>query len=335
MITFAALKFNCSFTSMLSRRFLRIKVMQALYAFQLDGPDSINSGEKQLLGSLDKLYELFIHQFSFLVELADFAQRRLEENKLKFLPTQDDLHPNTRFVENRFINQIAGNFDFRKKANNYKINWADEEEMVRKCYNLLREHPDYQSYMAKESVSYIEDKQLVESLFVNILAESDLLRSYYEEKSLFWSDDFDTSLMMIVKTIHSYKEGWDQYTLLPTLLKDENHPGGSEDLSFVKQLYRRTIIHEEEFTGFIAKYAENWEVDRLAVMDTILIKMALTEFVDFPFIPVKVSLNEYIELSKYFSTPKSKVFINGILDKLISDLKENGKIMKSGRGLLE
>ncbi len=103
----------------------------------------------------------------------------------------------------------------------------------------------------------------------------------------------------------------------------------------MKQLYRRTIIHEEEFTGFIAKYAENWEVDRLAVMDTILIKMALTEFVDFPFIPVKVSLNEYIELSKYFSTPKSKVFINGILDKLISDLKENGKIMKSGRGLLE
>jgi len=324
-----------SFTSMLSRRFLRIKVLQAVYAFQQEGPENINSGEKQLLTSLDKLYELYIYQLSFLVELSRFALRRIEENKLKFLPTQEDLDPNMRFVENSFINQLSENRDYQKKTDRYRINWADEEEIVRKSYNSMRELPEYLAYMKKEQVSYEDDKQIFEDIFIKIIAESELLRSFYEEKSLYWYDDFDITLMMVVKTIKSYRRNMDEFEALPTLLKDENDPQGSEDMSFLKQLYRKCLIHSDEFNGVIAQYADNWDIERIALMDTILIKMALTEFIDFPYIPVKVTLNEYIELSKSFSTPKSKVFINGILDKLIIDFKNNGKIKKSGRGLKE
>ena len=167
------------------------------------------------------------------------------------------------------------------------------------------------------------------------MAQSELLRSYFEEKSLYWADDFDTSIMIVVKTLKSYKESWDEFTDLPTLLKDEKEAGGSEDLTFVKQLYRKTLLHSDEYNLIIAKHADNWDIERIALMDTILIKMAISEFVDFPSIPVKVTLNEYIELSKNYSTPKSKVFINGILDKLIAELRLEGKIAKTGRGLME
>ncbi|MBK7171678.1 MAG: transcription antitermination protein NusB [Bacteroidales bacterium] len=320
---------------MLSRRFLRIKVMQAVYAFLQDGPEDINVGEKHLLNSLDKLYELFIYQLSFLAELSEFAAKRLEDNKLKYLPTAEDLDPNTRFIENSFIQQLTNNREYKKRYNSYKINWIDEEEIVRKCYNQLKELPEYIAYMAAETSSYQLDKQIVEDIFLKLIAESELLQSFYEEKNLYWSDDFDISLTMVLKTIKGYKVEWDEFKALPTLLKDQDDPGGSEDLTFVKQLYRKSILHDEEFTGVISQYADNWDVDRIALMDTILIKLALTEFIDFPFIPVKVTMNEYIEISKGFSTPKSKVFINGILDKLIVDFKQNGRIKKTGRGLLE
>jgi transcription antitermination protein NusB len=320
---------------MLSRRFLRIKVMQAIYAFQQEGPENINTGEKQLIISLDKLYELFIHQLSFLIELADFARRRMEEGKLKYLPTEEELSPNMRFIENSFLQQLSDNRDYKRKADSYKINWVDEEETLRKCYSQMREHPDYLAYMSLEKVSYADEKNITENIFVKIIAKSELLRSYFEEKSIYWSDDFETSVMMVVKTIKSFREGWDEFTLLPTLLKDENDPGGSEDLRFVKQLYRRTLVHNDDYSKIIAQHADNWDIERIALMDTILIKMAISEFVEFPSIPVKVTLNEYIELSKNYSTPKSKVFINGILDKLIAEFKEEGKIVKSGRGLME
>lgn len=320
---------------MLSRRFLRIKVLQAIYAFIQDGPESINSGEKQLVVSLDKLYELYIRQLSLLVEISDFARHRIEENKLKFLPSREDLDPNTRFIDNRFINQLAANRDFLKKCESFKISWTDEDEMVRKLYNQLRESKMFAEYMEGSAPSYKEDKDLAEHIFVNIFAESELLESFYEERSIYGSDDFEISFIMIQKTIKGFRADADEYTSLPTLLKDENDVDGSEDLDFVKKLYRKTLIHSDEFNTIIADKAQNWELDRIALMDTILLKMAMTEFVDFPSIPVKVTLNEYIELAKSFSTPKSKIFINGILDKLIVEFKANGRLVKTGRGLME
>jgi len=309
--------------------------MQAVYAFQQEGPESISAGEKQLIVSLDKLYELYIYQLSLIIELSDFARRRIEENRLKQLPTQEDIDPNLRFTQNKFIAQLQNNRDYLKRNAAYKINWVDEEEMIRKFYNLMREDEGYISYMNKDSVSYSDEKQVVVMVLLRLFSESDHLRSLFDEKSIYWTEDFDTAIMMVDKTIKGYKESADEYTSLPTLLKDENHSDGSEDMQFVKHLYRKTLINSNELNGVIKERASNWDLERIAVMDTILIKMAITELIEFQSIPIKVTLNEYIELSKEYSSPKSKIFINGLLDKLITEYKEKGIITKSGRGLME
>jgi transcription antitermination protein NusB len=320
---------------MLSRRFLRIKVMQAIYAYQQEGPESISAGEKQLITSLNKLYELYIYQLSMIIELSDFARRRIEENRLKLLPNPDDLNPNLRFIQNRFINQLANNRDYLRRNAAFKINWVDEEEMIRKLYNGMREDEAYISYMNKPSVSYADEKQVVQLVLLRMFSESDHLRSYFDERYIYWNEDFDTAVMMVDKTIKAYKVSDDEFTGLPTLLKDENNTEGSEDMQFVKQLYRKTLINSSELNKVISERAANWDLDRIAIMDTILLKMAITELIEFQSIPIKVTLNEYIELSKEYSSPKSKIFINGVLDKLIADYKVKGIIVKSGRGLME
>jgi transcription antitermination protein NusB len=309
--------------------------MQAIYAFQQEGPESINAGEKQLIVSLDKLYELYIYQLSLIIELSDFARRRIEENRVKQLPTAEDLSPNLRFIQNRFIKQLENNRDYLKRNAAYKINWVDEEEMIRKFYNLMREDEAYIAYMSKPEVSYTDEKQVVEMVVLRMFSESEHLRSYFDEKSIYWTEDFDTAIMMVDKTIKGFKETADEYTSLPTLLKDENHSEGSEDMQFVKHLYRKTLINSDDMNTVIRDRASNWDLERIAVMDTILLKMAITELIEFQSIPVKVTLNEYIELSKEYSSPKSKIFINGVLDKLIADYKDQGIIVKSGRGLME
>ena len=199
----------------------------------------------------------------------------------------------------------------------------------------MREDEAYILYMNKDKVSYLDDKQVVVMVLLRLFSESDHLRSLFDEKSIYWTEDFDTAIMMVDKTIKGFKENADQYTSLPTLLKDENHTEGSEDMQFVKHLYRKTLINSSELNTVISERASNWDLERIAIMDTILIKMAITELIEFPSIPIKVTLNEYIELSKEYSSPKSKVFINGLLDKLITEYKEKGIISKSGRGLME
>ncbi len=309
--------------------------MQAIYAFQQEGPESINAGEKQLITSLDKLYELFIYQLSLIIELSDFARKRIAENRFKQLPTPEDLDPNLRFVQNRFIQQLENNRDYLKRNAAYKINWVDEEEMIRKFYNLMREDEGYITYMSKPDVTYADEKRVAEQVILRLFSESEHLRSYFDERNIYWTEDFDTAVMMVDKTIKGFKETADEYTSLPTLLKDENNTQGSEDLQFVKHLYRKTLINSSDLNKVISERAANWDLERIAVMDTILIKMAITELIEFPSIPVKVTLNEYIELAKEYSSPKSKVFINGVLDKLIVDYKDQGIIKKSGRGLME
>ena len=309
--------------------------MQAVYAFQQEGPESISAGERQLIVSLEKLYELYIYQLSLIIELSDFARRRIEENRLKQLPTQEDIDPNLRFIQNRFIAQLENNRDYLKRNASYKINWVDEEEMIRKIYNIMREDEGYISYMNKDKVTYADEKQVVALVVMRIFSESDHLRSLFDEKNIYWTEDFDTAIMMVDKTIKGYKETADEYSSLPTLLKDENFSDGSEDMQFLIHLYRKTLINNSDLNKVISERASNWDLERIAIMDTILIKMAITELIEFPSIPVKVTLNEYIELSKEYSSPKSKVFINGLLDKLITEYKEKGIIKKSGRGLME
>lgn len=320
---------------MLSRRHLRIKVLQALYAFFQSLNDRIDLGEKELFKSVNKIYEIYIYQISLILEVAEFANKRLEENKKKFFPTEDDLNPSRRFIENQVIAQIANNEDFKKLQDVYKINWSNEEEMIRKLYVEIRDSSDYQNYMGLKDHTYNDDREILVKILKKQFLRSESLHYFFEEKNIHWSDDFFTANMLAIKTLKHYKESFDRNYKLPTLFKNDDFDETNEDKEFVKQLFRKSIIKSDEYEVIIEAKVKNWEMERIAVMDVLLIKMALAELLEFSSIPIKVTLNEYIELAKMYSTPKSKIFVNGILDKVIAELKENKQIKKTGRGLLE
>jgi N utilization substance protein B len=322
---------------MLSRRHLRVKVLQALYAFFQSDGDDIAVGEKQLIISTDKLYELYIYQLSFLVKFVDYTHNRIEEAKKKFYPTEEDLNPNTRLIENRLIWQIENNKDFLRWKAKLKINWSNEELLFQKLYNELKNAQDFIEYTNKDQAGYSNDKELIALIVMNYLPDYELLRNFYEDQSIFWSDeDFDISVIMLIKTIKSFKETWGPEHSLPSLFKDDDEGDEvDEDRQFMLKLYRYSILRSQENEKLIEEQAENWDLERIAIMDIIIMKMALTELMIFPSIPVKVTINEYIEISKSYSSVKSKLFINGILDKLVVKLKENGRVRKTGRGLME
>lgn len=318
---------------MLSRRHLRIKVLQAIYAFVQSESTDLGKSEKTLLISIDKIHELIIYQISFLLEMKDFAANRIEESKKKFFPTAEDLDPNMRFVENKVLEQLEDNRAYRRLHDKLKINWADEQGMVRKVYLQLLEKPFFQKHMGDENNSYEHDREILVKIIKKVLVDYELLEYYYESRSIFWAfDSYFTGNVLLMKYLKSIKESDDEYAEIPQILKRDEE---DEDRKFMIDLFHKTIINTASYEEMIDDKAKNWEFERIALMDTILIKMALAELLEFPSIPIKVTLNEYIDISKYYSSEKSKVFINGILDKLIIDLKEKKLIKKTGRGLLE
>jgi len=323
------------FILMLSRRHIRIKVLQALYAyFQGDVGNPIN-GEKQLLKHFEKVYDLFIYQLSLLVEIRAFAEERMIEAKKKYYPTEEELNPIEKFIRNPLLVQLAENKDLEKKSAALHINWKQEKELVLKLYNQIREADTYKQYLAEKNSTYKIDKLVITKIFEEVLIPSEALQFYFEDLNLNWTDDYFLVAQLVLMTISSYKVSWNENRALPTLFKDELDKYGGQDLIFARELFKKTIMHSDEFLEIIKPKIVNWEIDRVALMDLLILKMALVELTEMPSIPVKVTMNEFIEISKYFSTPKSKIFINGILDKLIVELKASGKIKKTGRGLVE
>lgn len=319
---------------MLYRRHLRIKVLQALYAWYTNDSDNRAQGEKQLLLSINKLYELFIYQLSFLVEVKRFAEKRIEENKNKFYPTEEDLNPNMKFVNNKVNNLIEENRDFQRKEEAFKINWADDIEMIRKFYKKLRKADFFGSYMKKGVSSLEEDKKLYLKIIDKLLPNDDLLTSFYEEKSIYFVDGYDLVQILLIKFIDIMDQDFTHEKKLPGIYKSENQ-SDNEDVDFVKTLFNKTILQDAEITKILESKTSSWDYDRIPVMDIILLKMAIVELKEMETVPVKVTLNEYIELAKYFSTEKSKTFVNGVLDRLIREFNTEGKIKKVGRGLIE
>lgn len=319
------------FEFMLSRRHFRIKIMQALYAFFQGGDTRLDVAERQLRKSLDKMYELYIYQLSFMVELVSFARFRMDEARKKFFPTEEDLNPNTRFLENAVINGIAESPRFQRLVEQYKINWSEDTEMIRRIWVAFRESDEMKDYLALKDGGLKADREILKVLIRDFLAPSEMLRFYFEEKNIHWADDFETMLSLLLKSVREFKPGSDAFP--PPLIRTDSAEDDIKD--FVQPLFRKTIARSEEYGKLIASQARNWDFDRIAVMDVILMKMAVCELVHFPSIPVKVTINEYIEISKQYSTPKSRIFINGMLDKLLENLKAEKLIAKSGRGLLE
>jgi N utilization substance protein B len=319
---------------MLNRRQLRIKALQSIYAhFQSDSDDLVGT-EKVLLKNINELYNLYIYQLSFLSEIIRFAESSLEASKNKYIPSADDLNPNTKFVDNAFIKALNTNKDFQRLEAAQKLNWKDAQEIVRKVVHDFRSSKEYVTYMQSENMTFKEDKDILIKLIRNHLIHNDVLRSYFEEIHSMWSEDYYMGLALVIKTLHDTKASWNDEDPLPELFKIDAKTKKNEDRKFLIDLVRTTILNKEKYDEIIVGKLHNWEFDRIAVMDLILLRMGMTEVFEMPSIPLKVTLNESIELAKHFSSPRSSVFINGLLDRTIAEGLKNKTIVKTGRGLI-
>ena len=315
---------------MLNRRHLRIKVLQILYAFYQSDEKDVLKAEKELLLSIERMYDLYIYLLLTLPELTKAASLKIEEKKKKLRPTPEDLNPNRKFVDNALIMSLSSNDQLRKLSEKRKVNWmgAENQEIFRKMFLHVLGTETYFEHMENGLYGDDEDKSFAVQLFKNEVVNSDYLHHFFEEKSIHWLDDIDLCCSMAIKAMKTWKKQDNYFEILP-LFKEND-----EEKSFVTSLIKETLLKDEENNILIAQLAANWELDRIATMDIILLKMGITELQIFNEIPTKVTLNEYIEISKFYSTPKSNTFINGILDKAIESLKKEGKIVKIGRGLL-
>ena len=311
---------------MISRRLLRTKALQVIYAYYLsDQPNTLKS-EKELLFSVEKTYELYHYLLLLLVDLAEYAESRMNVSKAKYFPTAEEVNPNTRFISNPVIHAIRDSTDFNKYLDTRKISWVNNPELVKKFHSQLLDDPAYHDYMDQPETSFKHHRNIILHLLSEIIVPSELFSQILEEKSIYWNDDLEFAGTMALKTIDGSKEN--QNLRLFPMYKN------TEDKHFMIDLFRKSILKSEETRELINKFADNWEFERIALMDIFIMQMALTEAMEFPSIPTKVTFNEFIEISKFYSTEKSSTFINGILDKAFHYLKAENKIKKTGRGLI-
>lgn len=313
---------------MISRRLLRIKALLVLYAFNRKKGDNLEAAEKELLLSIKKSYDLYHLMLLLVTEIIDEAERKIEIARQKKVPTEEDLNPNTKLVENRLVKKLSDNQQLKNYAVSAHLSWIDYSDVPRKYYNKLKASDLYKDYMNNGKSSYTEDKKFIAGMLDLILMEPDELESALEEQSIYWNDDLDFISIMVDKTLRQFREtSSDAHPLMP-LYRSE------EDEVFVKKLLRKTIINGELLTDLIDRNTTNWEIERVALMDTLVMRLAITEIIEFPEIPVKVSLNEYIEIAKFYCTSKSSTFVNGILDKIVREMREKEMFAKKGRGLV-
>src|ERR1700757_4893949 len=313
---------------MLNRRFLRIKIMQALYAYFRDENADIKVAEKNLNTSIDKTYELFLYLVSFLSNLHYCARISIEDKRAKKLPTKEDLNPNTGFVNNTFFTALENNKAFNNEFTKRTISWQNDQDLVRKILSELKTKDFYTEYMKAPGKSFAGDKKLAKEILSNLLYDHELFNFWFEERNIHWSDDLYFAFVFVNKWLDGINSEED--IKLQPLYRD---PEG--DKQFVIDLFYKTIKYNDDYNSLIEKNTANWELERIATLDVLLMKMALTEVLHLSNIPVKVSINEYIDLAKEYSSPQSGRFINGVLDKMVIELKKDNKINKSGRGLLE
>ncbi len=316
---------------MLNRRYLRIKVFQALYAYWQSDEASAARLEREMLTSIERTYDLFLALMLVFGELRHMARLRIEERLRKHLPTESDLNPNKRFAEDPILTAIADSERLGIEASKRRVSWTGHQEVFTKMYRTLEADEKYLAFMAIPASTFRQRQSLMVHVFTEHIANSEDLQEVFENRSIHWMEELDLAATMVKRIIEGMRE--DDPRIGPTWGDLDRAP--EEEYAFTSTLFKKTIVLGPEHEEAIAARASNWESDRIALSDMILMKMALTEARIFDQIPVKVTLNEYIEIAKAYSTPKSKGFINGVLDKLFLDMKADGRIQKVGRGLLE
>lgn len=308
---------------MINRVLIRLKVVQILYAYYQNEGKNLEAAEKELFYSLSKAYDLYHYLLLLMVEVTRFADRRIDNRRNKLRPTEEDLNPNTRFIDNAFMAQLAQNKQLEEYSNNQKRTWEDEGEFIKRLFASIEESKAYQEYMSKDTLTYEDDRELWRKLYRSMIAQNEQIDEILEEQSLYWNDDKAIVDTFVLKTIKRFEpeNGADQ-ELLPEY-RDEM------DTEFARKLFRNAIAGAEPYRKMIAENTKNWDVERIAFMDILIMQVALAEMFSFPSIPVSVTLNEYVEIAKMYSTPKSGSFINGMLDTIANKLKSEGKLNKA------
>ena len=285
------------------------------------------ASEKNLVLSIDRAYDLYFHLLALVPEIAEYAAERIRIGENKKLPTYDDLHPNRKFVENKVIIRLAEDENLQAELKNRKLSWKNHRDLIVALYNALIRQPFYQKYMLSEERSFREDAQLVSDIYMTMLEEFEPLETVLEEQSALWNDDLGFLLTMVSRTVLSMREKHESVRVMPQFKSEE-------DLDYAKSLLRNAIASYERISLLLDNSMKNWDIERVALMDKIILVTAIAEAENFPSIPVRVTMNEYIDIAKCYSTESSGGFINGVLDKMITRLTEEGKIVKSGKGLL-
>ncbi|WP_034230180.1 transcription antitermination factor NusB [Aquimarina pacifica] len=303
--------------------------MQSLYSIAQTQSENIEKEEKFLLFSIDKMYDLFLINLQLLVEIKKQAADLIEKSQKKHLATSEEKNPNTKFVNNTLLVLLEKNLQLKDEIDNKRLNcWELDDEYVSILWKEIKESDLYTTYMSTKVSTFKEDRDFILDVFKEIIAPNDKLYEYIEDKKLTWVDDLPLVNTSIIKMLRKIKSSHDETMSLPKLYKDV------EDKKFARDIFRKTTLNASEFSKEIDGKTPNWDQDRIAELDKAIIKMAICEFVKFPSIPVKVTINEYLEIAKEYSTPKSSIFINGILDKISKEYLESGKLNKVGRGLM-
>lgn len=303
-----------------------MKVAKSLYAHLKSGSDNLKTSEKYLVESIDKAYDLYFQMMSLIVEVSRYAESRQELAKQKRLATHEDLNPNRRFVDNAIVALIANSDSVNDVLAQRKLSWANHYDTVKDVYNRMVEAEFYCNYMAKPTSSFADDRRFVEDFFA-WLEEDDALLEVVNEMSLLWCDDFGFALYMALRTVQNTKPSHEEIRVLPKFKSEE-------DLEFARTLLVKSLVQYEDNQELVDRYTQNWDVERVVFMDNLILSIAIVELTYFDSIPVKVTLDEWIDIAKYYSSPSSSNFVNGVLDKIVADLKAEGRINKSGRGLL-
>ena len=308
---------------MINRVLIRLKIVQIIYAYYQNGGKNLDTAEKELFFSLSKAYDLYNYLLLLMVEVTKQANKKLNAAKNKLIPTKEELFPNTKFVENRFIAQLEVNKQLLDFAGNQKKTWENEADFVKSLCEQIMESDIYKEYMASETSSYEEGREVWRKIYKKIIFNNAELDQVLEDQSLYWNDDKEIVDTFVLKTIKRFEEkNGAKQELLPEFKDDE-------DQDFARRLFRRAILNSDYYRHLISENTKNWDLDRVAFMDVIIMQIALAEVLSFPNIPVSVSLNEYVEIAKLYSTPKSGGFINGTLDGIVNQLKKENKLTKN------
>jgi N utilization substance protein B len=314
---------------MLNRRHIRVKVMQTLYAFKGSESDDLSKDQKFLLFSIDNMYSLYLLLIALLIEVQKRAENDLQKKQKKHLATKEDINPNRKFVENKVLHLLKDNLVLKNQLETHKItNWDLDSEYVDIIFKAIISSDLYKGYMQTKVSDFKEDKDFIIDIFKDVVAPNEKLYEYIEDKNLTWLDDLPTVNTTILKLLRKVKQTSPENHFTPKLYKD------ADDKQYAIDLFRKTLLNKTAISKEIEDKTQNWESDRIANIDYVLLQMGICELKNFSSIPVKVTINEYLEIAKEYSTPKSSIFINGILDKLVKEYETEGTLNKIGRGLL-